>query len=79
MELASTAAEALDGKTWMAQLWQAICGRAITGVVLPGSHDSATAALSRDVANDYGGAKILQLRRSRCRPAEAWEHGSTRA
>ena len=33
----------------------AIGGRKITDIVLPGSHDSATAALTRDVANDDGG------------------------
>jgi len=52
------------GKDWMARSWGELAQRAIVDVVLPGSHDSATSDLSRDVANDDGGAQIARLRRS---------------
>jgi hypothetical protein len=52
-----------DGKSWMTDCWNAICERSITDIVLPGSHDSGTARLTREIANDDGGEKIRKLRR----------------
>ena len=51
-----------DGKTWMTRSWQRIKDKKITEIILPGSHNSATANLSRDTANDARGEIIQRYR-----------------
>ena len=51
-----------DGKTWMRRSWHNIKDKKITEIILPGTHNSATANLSRDVANDVRGGNIQRYR-----------------
>jgi len=51
-----------DGRTWMTRCWQNIKDKKITEIVLPGSHSSASANLSRDVADDTWGQNIRRYR-----------------
>jgi hypothetical protein len=51
-----------DGKTWMTRCWHNIKDKKITEIILPGSHNSATANLSRDVADDSRGQNIRLYR-----------------
>jgi len=51
-----------DGKTWMTRSWPKIKDKKITEIILPGTHNSATANLSRDIANDARGENIQRYR-----------------
>ncbi|KAJ1486266.1 hypothetical protein T484DRAFT_1790190 [Baffinella frigidus] len=53
-----------DGARWMERAWAELREKRIWEISLPGTHNSGAARLSRDVAPDHGGAKILELRRS---------------
>jgi len=58
----SDACSRWDGRHWMHQHWEAVKGKNITQIVLPGSHHSASSTLSGDTANDSEGAAIEQWR-----------------
>ena len=51
-----------DGSTWMSTAWYNIREKKMTEIILPGSRNAATSALSRDVANDSQGIFIQKYR-----------------